>query len=150
MTRKGQINLGMWVMITAIIAIIILLIFDSTIRSYILTNLESLTSGIAANTGGQFSEVMTNFTAYNCSTTSCSAFTNLIYEWTVNFNGQNYTAYLNGSIGTSSSPGNYSLEIYPVILQNGEDCSNASVSASKTKILRVPAGKDYNIYYFSC
>ncbi|MCL4398412.1 MAG: hypothetical protein M1322_02455 [Candidatus Parvarchaeota archaeon] len=146
---KGQINLGTWVLITAIVAILILLIFDSTIRSYILTNLSGLITGIKSTSPGQLSEVITNFTAYNCSS-ACSTFSSSIYYWTINFNGQNYTYYLNDSIGVSSSAGNYSLELYPVLTSSGELCSNATTSTQKTKILKVAADKNYNIYYFSC
>lgn len=146
---KGQVNFGTWVLIIAIVAIIILLIFDSTIRSYILTNLSSLVSGIKSASPGQLSEVTTNFTAYNCSST-CSTFPSSIYYWTINFNGQNYTYYLNNSISVTSSPGNYSLEIYPVLTSNGELCSNATSSGKQTKILKISAGENYNIYYFSC
>ena len=146
---KGQVNFGTWVLITAIVAIVILLIFDSTIRSYILTNLGSLISGIKSASPGQFSEVTTDFTAYDCSS-ACSTFPSSIYDWTLNFNGQNYTYYLNDSINVSSPPGNYSLEIYPIITSYGELCSNATNSGQQTKILKVPADKNYNIYYFLC
>ena len=146
---KGQINFGVWVLITAIIVIVILLIFDSAIRSYILTNLSGLVSGIKSTSPGQLSEVITNFTAYNCSS-GCSTFPSSIYYWTINFNGQNYTYYLNNIISVSSSTDNYSLEIYPVLTSSGELCSNATSSSQKTKILKIPSGKSYKIYYFSC
>ncbi|MCL4376641.1 hypothetical protein M1558_04100 [Candidatus Parvarchaeota archaeon] len=146
---KGQVNFGVWVLITAIVAIVILLIFDSTIRGYIVTNLSSLVSGIKSKSPGQLLSVITNFTAYNCSS-GCSTFPSSIYYWTINFNGQNYTYYLNNTISVSSSPGNYSLEIYPVLTSSGELCSNATSSAQNTKILKIPADKNYNIYYFSC
>ncbi|MCL4397368.1 hypothetical protein M1494_03430 [Candidatus Parvarchaeota archaeon] len=146
---KGQVNFGVWVLITAIVAIAILLIFDSAIRGYLVTNLGSLVSGIKSTSPGQLSEVITNFTAYNCSS-GCSTFSSSIYEWTINFNGQNYTYYLNSSISISSSPGNYSLEIYPVLTSSGELCSNATASVNSTKILKIPADKNYRIYYLSC
>jgi len=138
-----------WVLITVIVAIIILLAFDSAIRSYILTNLGSLVSGIKSKSPEQLSEVITNFTAYNCSS-YCSTFSSLVYSWTINFNGQNYTYYLNNSISISSSPGNYSLEIYPILTPSGELCSNATNSIDNTKILKIAADKNYNIYYFTC
>ena len=146
---KGQINFGVWVLITAIIAIAILLIFDSTIRSYIITNLGGLTRGITTSTGGQFSEVTTNFTAYNC-TSFCHPFSNRVYSWAINFNGANYTAYLNDNISITSSPGNYSLEIYPIISPYGEQCSNITTSISKIKITKLSADKNYILYYFKC
>jgi hypothetical protein len=42
------------------------------------------------------------------------------------------------------------LELYPVLTSSGELCSNATTSTQKTKILKVAADKNYNIYYFSC
>jgi hypothetical protein len=146
---RGQINFGVWVLIVAIVAIIILLLFDSTIRSYIVTNLSSLVSGIKSASPGQLSEVTTNFTAYNC-TSTCSTFPSSIYYWTIKFNGQNYTYYLNTSISVSSSTGNYSLEIYPILTSSGELCSNATSSTQQTKTLNVPADKNYKIYYSKC
>lgn len=147
---KGQINFGAWVLITAIIAIVILLIFDSTIRTYISSSLAGLTKDIHSSTGGQLSEVTTNFTAYNC-TSSCVTFSSTIYSWTVNFNGNNYTEYLNDTISATSTKGNYSLLIYPIISNYGEQCSNlTSTTNSKVKAVKIEAGKDYNLYYFKC
>ncbi len=146
---KGQINFSAWVLITAIIAIVILLIFDSTIRTYIMSNLNGLTNDLKTSSTGQFSEVTTNFTAYNCSS-SCTPFPSIIYSWTINFNSVNYTEYLNDSIRVQSSSGNYSLVIYPIISSYKTLCSNATTSTSKTKTLRIKSGKNYNLYYFKC
>ena len=144
---KGQINLSTWILITAIVAIVILLIFDSTIRTYIVSSLSGLTKDISTSTGGQLSEITTNFTAYNCSS-SCSPFSSTIYSWTLNFNGNNYTEYLNNSIGISSSTGVYSLVVYPILSNYGEECSNITNSVSSTKTTRISAGNVYNVYYF--
>ena len=144
---KGQINLGAWVLITAIVAIIILLIFDSTIRSYIVTNLSSMISGIKSITPGQASEVITNFTAYNCSSV-CSTFSSSIYFWTINFNGQNYSAYLNSSISIVSGKGNYSLVAYPILSPYGEECANGT--STKNYVKKLAAGKNYVLDYSIC
>ncbi len=147
MVKKGQINLGVWVIITAIIAIVILLIFDSAIRSYIITNLGSITKGVSSSTSGQLSTVTTNFTAYNCISGSCSMFSTSVYSWTINFNAQNYTEYLSTAIEITTSSGNYSLEIYPIVTSEGTECSNATTAPTQYKILKVSSGKDYKVFY---
>jgi hypothetical protein len=144
---KGQINFGVWVLITAIVAIVILLIFDSAIRGYILTNLSSLVSGIKSTTPGQFSEVITNFTAYSCGS-GCSKFPSSIYSWTINFNGQNYSAYLNDSISVVSGKGDYSLIAYPIITSSGKECANST--SNNNYIIELTADKNYTLDYSSC
>jgi hypothetical protein len=146
---KGQINFSAWVLITVIIAIAILLIFDYTIRTYIIGSFTGLVGGIKPSNSSQISEAITNFTAYNC-TSSCDAFSSSIYSWTINFNGNNYTAQVNDTISITSASGDYGLTLYPIFSNVGELCSNATTSNNNLKVLRLNAGKAYSIYYFKC
>ncbi len=143
---KGQMNFSMWVLITAIIAIVILLVFDSAIRTYIVSSFSGLTKYIKTSNGGQFSTITTNFIDYNCSS-SCQPFSSSVYSWTIKFNGANYTNPLNNQISVSSSPGTYTVIIYPIISNYGEECSNLTSSSTAFKAVNLNAGKNYSIYY---
>jgi hypothetical protein len=145
---KGQINFSAFVLITAVIAIIILVVFDSAIRSYIVTNLGGIGKVTSGFNNSLPTEFTTNFTAYNCSS-YCGSFKNQAYSWTINYNGQNYSAYINSSINAVSEKGNYSLEAYPILLPAGEECAN-STSTTKPYITKVTAGKGYKLDYSSC
>jgi hypothetical protein len=145
---KGQINFSTFVLITAIIAIVILVIFDSAIRSYIVTNLSNIGKTVSGFNGNLPTELTTNFTAYNCSS-YCSSFASSVYSWTINYNGQNYSAYLNSSISVISGKGNYSLEAYPILSPYGVQCAN-STSENKPYTTKLTAGKSYTLDYSIC
>ncbi|EEZ92712.1 MAG: hypothetical protein BJBARM4_0653 [Candidatus Parvarchaeum acidiphilum ARMAN-4] len=144
---KGQINFSAFVLITAIIAILVLVVFDSAIRSYIITNFSNIGKTLSGFNTSLPKELITNFTAYNCSY-YCSSFSSEIYSWTINYNGQNYSAYINSSISVVSEKGNYSLEAYPILLPSGEECANGT--SIKNYVKRLTAGKNYTLDYSIC
>ena len=153
-SKSGDVmGLSLGILITIVIIIILLLVFVTPIRTILIGTLSaipSLISSVGKSGGGTSSlgTTTTNFTAYNCTGVSCVRFESLPYTWTLNYNGNNQSAFANQSIHFTTAPLNYSLTAYPIQGKTIQYCSNLSVSQPATA--KLEAGYSYTIYYKVC
>lgn len=146
--RKGAIGLGLTFLIFIVIAIVVMIILSSAMRSYVIGGLNFFGS-IIGKIGGQTGSVGTEktaFVAYQCTLSGCSKFQNVTpYNssfWYVYFNGQNLSMTLPSAIYFTSVQGNYSFVVYNITTGNLLLCSNLSFHSGSTV-----AGEANVIYY---
>lgn len=154
-SKAGDVmGLSLGILITIVIIIVLLIIFISPIRTVIigaLGSIGSFISGISKGSGGPGSlgVVSTNFTAYNCSASSCRPFQRISnLTWTLNYNGLNESNNINQSITFTNAPLNYSLTAYQIYGSSLIYCSNLSSFQPATRSLE--AGLSYTLYYYIC
>lgn len=136
MYKKGAVSLSMTFLIFIIIALIVLVVLSSAVRSYIVGGLDYFSS-LLGRVGGQTSPVSTSetsFVAYLCSTQSnCGQFQNITpYNttfWYVYYNGNNLSSILPSAIYFSAAIGNYSFTVYNISVGSSTLCSNLSGNA---------------------
>ncbi|MCL4399018.1 hypothetical protein M1293_00700 [Candidatus Parvarchaeota archaeon] len=152
--EKAQINAGLLVIIIIVAVFVLLIVFVSAIRNFIINGLDSIGSSLVSVTkgsggGSSFISVKTNFTAYNC-TSTCTPFPqNSVYTWAIDYNGQNNTDNVSYSIQFSDVQGNYSYTAYPIFAGSSTDilCSNASASSTFSRSAYAVTGYVYLVYY---
>ena len=152
--KRAQINAGLLVIIIIVAVFVILIVFVSAIRTFIIKGLDTvgavLLSIIKGGSGGSsFISAETNFTAYNCTSTCVPFPSHSVYTWAIDYNGHNLTENISSSIQFSDVSGNYSYTAYPIFAGSRINimCSNASTTSTFSKSAYAVAGYVYLVYY---